>query len=354
MKKFALFFICFALVSVAVFSSVSKVKATSTVDQYCSNTDLSSYQVIHRNGTDYRQAFVPTQNRINNIALKVGGNNISGTATVRIFTLPTGTDSQILRSDRAFTNLNNTEIWYFNDFGDVTLTPGTTYYISLMSSVDFLYWYWVAPANCASTGMAYYNGGQLTYKLDYATFGFTYTAPATGTTTGNSSSNTSSASSTVLTAPSANVSTSIAVPTDVVATYSVANNGVNVVWTASKTADITGYNIYRSTTSGKDYGKVGTVAKNVLQYADGTIAKSTTYFYMVRAYKTTTESVNSNEAKVEVSADKAVAPSVVNNVATATPTTSKFEFNIWTWIGLGLVLILLGLLIFLHYKAKRK
>ena len=60
-----------------------------------------------------------------------------------------------------------------------------------------------------------------------------------------------------------------------------AAGGVTLKW--SKVAGATGYQVYRATSKGGKYSKLGTTKK--LQYVNTSLAKSTKYFYKVRAYK---------------------------------------------------------------------
>jgi fibronectin type 3 domain-containing protein len=77
------------------------------------------------------------------------------------------------------------------------------------------------------------------------------------------------------------------------ATHSVALN-----WTAS-TSTVSGYNVYRSTTSGTGYSKVNTtgLVGNV-NYTDTSVANGTTYYYVTTAVDSSgNESGYSNEAQ---------------------------------------------------------
>lgn len=84
------------------------------------------------------------------------------------------------------------------------------------------------------------------------------------------------------------------VPSSVAASAASATQ-VNLSW-ADNAADEDGSNIYRSTTAGGPYTKVGAATANATAFTDNTAAHSTTYFYVVRAYNCAGESANSNEA----------------------------------------------------------
>jgi len=71
---------------------------------------------------------------------------------------------------------------------------------------------------------------------------------------------------------------------------------VVVGWDAvPASAGATGYNVYRSTTSGTFSTKLNTALITALTYTDTTVVRGTTYFYVVRAVNATGESPNSNQ-----------------------------------------------------------
>jgi fibronectin type 3 domain-containing protein len=51
-------------------------------------------------------------------------------------------------------------------------------------------------------------------------------------------------------------------------------------WTASPSQGVTGYNVYRSTTSGTGYAKINSSAVGGLSYTDSTVSNATTYYYV--------------------------------------------------------------------------
>jgi hypothetical protein len=75
---------------------------------------------------------------------------------------------------------------------------------------------------------------------------------------------------------------------------------VSLNWNAS-TSTVSGYNVYRSTTSGGGYVKVNASLVSGLSYTDASIQNSTTYFYVTTAVDSTgDESVFSNEASAVI------------------------------------------------------
>jgi hypothetical protein len=71
---------------------------------------------------------------------------------------------------------------------------------------------------------------------------------------------------------------------------------VSLSWTAS-TSVVSGYNVYRSTTSGTGYTKLTASLVSVVSYTDSTVVNGTTYYYVTTAVDGSgNESTHSNEA----------------------------------------------------------
>jgi hypothetical protein len=71
-------------------------------------------------------------------------------------------------------------------------------------------------------------------------------------------------------------------------------------WTASVTPNVT-YNIYRATTTGGPYTKIGSVGVGVVSYIDSSALAGEKYFYVIRAMdNTNAESANSSEVQAVV------------------------------------------------------
>lgn len=110
-------------------------------------------------------------------------------------------------------------------------------------------------------------------------------------------------------------------PQNLMATAS--NNQVTLSWSAPSTdggSTITGYNIYRSTSSGEETLLIS--AGNVLTYTDSNVNNGTTYYYEVTAVNSKGESIPSNEASATPSAT-----STSTLTVTLSPTDASYSTN---------------------------
>jgi len=76
---------------------------------------------------------------------------------------------------------------------------------------------------------------------------------------------------------------------------------VALTWTAS-TSTVSGYNVYRGTTSGGPYStKLNSSLVTVVNYSDSTVTSGQTYYYVVTAVNSSdVESVDSNQATAQI------------------------------------------------------
>lgn len=82
----------------------------------------------------------------------------------------------------------------------------------------------------------------------------------------------------------------------------VTSHSVSLVWSASTSSDVVGYNVYRGTVSGT-YSKITSAPIGSTSYTDTTVqsGQSTTYYYVVTAVDSTgVESTNSNQATATI------------------------------------------------------
>jgi hypothetical protein len=81
----------------------------------------------------------------------------------------------------------------------------------------------------------------------------------------------------------------------------IAGHSVTLTWTASGSSGVTGYNVYRSQTSGGPYIQVNTSLVSATSYLDSSVTAGQTYYYVVTAVgQGSTESSYSNEASAAV------------------------------------------------------
>jgi len=69
----------------------------------------------------------------------------------------------------------------------------------------------------------------------------------------------------------------------------VADGSVILDWDDNTGSDITGYNVYRSLTSGTGYSKVNSVPVSVSTYTDTGVTNGQSYFYVVKASNSSQE-----------------------------------------------------------------
>ena len=256
-----------------------------------------------------------------------------------------------------------------NDSETISLTVGTYYWICIddLANNNATGWFYTASVADGYSRMGYPGDVQTPFNgsFGYRTFAYEPSTPAddlsggttpSGTTTGTTGANTTGNSKIANgAAPSSKISSSIAKPTNLTATYSAESKAVVISWKASATTTIGGYNLYRSITTGKDYIKIADTGKTTVTYSDSKINANTTYYYMVRAYKDDFESASSDEASALVPADALVgANAKTTTSASTTADNNKFEMTTLLWILSGAGILLLGILLLLILRRKRQ
>ncbi|HXJ91311.1 MAG TPA: fibronectin type III domain-containing protein [Terriglobia bacterium] len=78
------------------------------------------------------------------------------------------------------------------------------------------------------------------------------------------------------------------------------SHSVTLTWTASTTSGVTGYNVYRSTTTGGPYTKLTSTAVTGTSYTDSSVTAGSTYYYVATALVGTSESGYSTQASATV------------------------------------------------------
>ena len=108
--------------------------------------------------------------------------------------------------------------------------------------------------------------------------GLTLTA-ATGAISGTPTT-AGTSSFTVKVTDSGSPATSASANLSITVASAESSHSVMLNWTASPSQGVTGYNVYRSTTSGTGYVKINSSAVGGLTYTDSTVSNSTTYYYV--------------------------------------------------------------------------
>jgi hypothetical protein len=235
------------------------------------------------------QSFKPTVNRLTRacIAPSPGKGTI---ITLRV----TDTTNKVLDDATYDTTWGPLDWWCFY-FGPVVVTPNSEYRIYIQASQigDNLLYGEVGSDGNYERGSALENGVATSKDLHFKIYGYSETATQE---------------------PAKKETTTIEPPTNLEASDTPLDEGgsIDLTWKASNTSDIMGYLIYRSDVSGKGYQKIGEVDKSALKYSDATVQTSIetegaesdqnlssirVYYYVVRAYKDSQQSKNSNEAK---------------------------------------------------------
>ncbi len=314
--------IYFAIVSMilgTLFLAVSNTKAeTHTQDKACFNTNTSTFQILQRNGDEYYQPFTPTQNRLDQVVIKLGSNpNGDGGSGTVVMQIRDG-EEIILQKSMDYTNLKSSspQYFYFNSWNEgsvAEITPGHTYNIRLASnqtdSQNWLYWY--TTTNCNNdSNFAYREGAETGYYLNFSTWGWTVSEDEgeseEGTETEEDSTlDQTSDANTTDTEVLGESDASIAKPTNLSGEYVELENkrGAKLIWNASTTSDIDGYKVFKSENKNKNYLKIAQTKSDIFEYLDEDIKASTTYYYIVRAYNDALQSYSSNIAEVSTPED---------------------------------------------------
>ena len=75
----------------------------------------------------------------------------------------------------------------------------------------------------------------------------------------------------------------------------VVTGSATIIWEFSLSPDVTGYNVYRATTSGGPYALLNSVPSTAFSYTDNTVQSGQTYYYVITAVAAGVESVFSNQ-----------------------------------------------------------
>jgi hypothetical protein len=295
----------------------------STQDQYCAPGPETDYEMLGAGGVVRSQTFKPTQNRLSEIDIKIGGLGLNGGTPITVKLYGPGFGGPELATKTILPTIAEPSIRSWTFGSPVTVTPGETYrFILEESGAGSVYWYYGAGGvNCDGQDRTYAfrDDTHMTWDWNYKTLGYTVADPSTPGTT-DTGATAKSTTSVTLGETLGTATTAIAKPANLTAAYSDSDKGIKLSWKASTTTDIDGYKVFRSESADKGFAKIKDIAKNVATYLDQDIAASKTYYYQVRAYKASEQSYSSNTASAQVPAD--IAPVKPKNL-TVVDTTSK-------------------------------
>ena len=289
------------------------------------------------------QTFKPGLPTLNSISVYLG--NGDGSVTLRLIRVATG--------ETVYGEAKGIGAWTWYTFtpgaGSVSVFAGEVYEINISAGAVSTT-QWKLGTNGYPNGAAEYP--DLVADQDF--YFRTYGTPGASPSTSPSVTPTTSAapgSGVVGSAPSANIDTSIKPATDLKAKdesdRSKSEPKVKLTWTASTTKEIDGNRVYAKKEGEADFALVAEINKDAKEYTDAKVEFDQKYTYMLRAYKGTAESANSNEASVTPQkTEKKLKTFALTGEG---PLWKQWPF--WTLVALGLALV--GFVIW-HLIDRRK
>ena len=300
--------------TLAIFSvSPKKSQAASEIDQqYTAGT--GSVPIDAYLGR-FAQTFMPTKTKLDKVEIELTnvGAGKSANVFIRHFVVGVGWDEGNIASVYDQTLQDG---WNTFDFNDVTVTvsDNESYGIYVVSAADGPQWKYTSGPSTYDRGYAIWQSNDMVdWDYNFKTYGYNPDTPPTPSGDQPGDQGTTGTTGTTGTGETLGTPTSaIAKPLELTAAYSETDRGVKLAWKASTTADIDGYKIFRSENKDKGYTKIKETKKDKLDYIDQDIAASKTYYYQVRAYKSSEQSYSSNTAWATVPDD--IAPAEPKNL----------------------------------------
>lgn len=336
---FSILFSCGVLLGIF---SASNVKAVSTADQSC---DLSGGGGVALLGSGVWQTFTPSKNRLTAVKVNL---SVEGLVDQQISLSVYHGGTLLVNAGTQTTPPDWVNLTF--SFSEKEVTPEDGTYRIVVSASGTSDWVFTA-SPCYTRGTAYSGGSPMDPATDYGftTYGYDASSPSPATQDETSTGTSDS--------PSANTVSNIKTPTSLKAEYVAATNAVKLTWTKSTTTDVDGYKIYRSEEKTKNFKEVGKTAKDIVEFLnDKEVTAGKTYYYIVRAYKASSESVNSNTAEVKIPLPgEAATTSNGTPVSLDTSAISPRDYIDWTQlILLSLLTVLTGTLIIYEIRKKQK
>lgn len=298
MKKLFFSLVAGLLIS-GLFLPATSMATDSTKDQANDAVVGTANLTLFTSSTTRAQTFSPTMNRLTQIDLYLKDRVNGSWVEIALINEPT---AEVVATSG--TRMGAGDGWQSIYFGDTTLDTNNVYRIKVynQSSLNVK---WTYNNTNPYTGGFLYSGPSTfdaTSDLNFRTFGYNETSPGTETppATPATPSTSPSASTTDSSEALGTTTASIAKPLNLTAAYSEADKGTKLTWKTSTTADIDGYKVFRSESQNSGYGKIAETTKTVLEAVDTNITAGKTYYYQVRAYKGTNQSISSNTATVKI------------------------------------------------------
>lgn len=328
MKKQGLIFLCALsfLLGTFLLAVQSTSAVASEVDQQ--HTAGGGAVAIFSAYGRFAQSFKPTKTKLDKVQIELA--NVPGGATLSVAirhkdwtTWDEGNMTTV--SNQAITNG-----WNTFDFEDITVlvTDTDSYGIWVTCPDADTQWKYKGGPSEYDRGFAIWQStDQVDWDYNFKSWGYNPASGGDSTPDGDSIPAATTGNTTATgEAPSTATSASIAKPTALSATYSdeADSKGVKLAWTASATNDIDGYKVFRSDKENSGYKKIGETKKAIVEFLDDTVVSATTYYYQVRAIKSTEQSASSNTASVTTPSD--IGPAKPTNFRATDVTTNSIAY----------------------------
>jgi len=342
-KKIFNILVSFAIFTLVFASSGTLQAADGTLDQSHEVTSSDGSLAI-KSHQRIGQTFKPTMEKLTMVVVYI--TNAVGTLDLYVRSGEAGTVLTQMFGQAAING------WNSFDITNIDVVPGQTYSIYLNASTTNTQWSYT-DSNKYVNGHAYWDSTVDNDKdFGFKTFGIDTTPPAApadadDTPTGVDTSTNAGAS------PAANTTTTIKAPTAVRAEKitSDSKTAAKISWTKSVTTNVDGYRVFRKGGEVKDFKQVAQTTSAITNFINSNVTTDIKYTYIVRAYKGTKESVNSNEAEITLAKSS-------TKKSTSTNGLSIDQIN-WTdpiylaFFGLAGVAILGFLLWYLIHRRKK-
>jgi len=371
-KRFVGVIICAFFIASIIFHG-SPVKAyTDEIDQYCYS---GSSDKMGLNAYTMFQTFEISYKYVTRIAVFIQG---SGSTKTMV-----GPDKDGHFYEGTITGPSDPDgDWVvFTPSHPLEVIPGHQVVIYLYSTTDLpLYWFY-RDDSCYANGTMWFLPGPTEMKsnrdmgfISYGTDSIegddttpgddSDTTPADDDSANDTSDNTTDNTTTTgdnnapgtvdtnkLVVSSFKVNKSLSAPPELKATQFFISKGPNVKlnWKEPDTKNIDGYNIYRQGPNEEKFTKISSTKTGIPTYIDQNVAIGKKYNYVVRSYAKESESLNSNEASITITAKK------VATVAKPLKWYQKIPWLSWWMVLIYLIIATgIGLLIFWLIKRHKK